>query len=297
MSSPTSFGVAGAFLLQMWTVNQDGYPMGTIATPDNVDTSASAQMSSAYVSESFAGMSPPTGSRRVSQWFGNEGHLGSLMMGVNDFGNGSFYMAMLEESFNALLTKTTVDTTTVDGWAMTADNMLLESPPRVGFMFSTKARTLNFGQQWVHVLYPDVQVEVVPGGVSSNDGQNPSELQYNFRPSPATRTPLGVQFSSLGMGQVQNKDTHFRIRAPYRIGITTWLQDDAATENSLRLLYLPLYNNTGGVGGSHNIFTNNGEIVSVTTVDTTNGDVTFTAGAQGDIRVIAYATDFVESPA
>lgn len=285
----TQWGNAGAFEFQAWTIDSNGYPMGTLSTPNSP---AQATEYHAYRARSFVGLEQATPTRSLATFFGGQRFLGQIDLGVTEFGTGNLTLSKFEEAFVALIGGSTVDESTIAAWAQTSSNENNPNLPAMGMMGSTKIRTASGALQWAHVCIPNVQLRPAPVSISTSDGQNPNALVYEFVPTLATRDITGRLFSAGGMDVYNDETVSYVIRANSRLALTTYVKD--ATMSGSGDSFVLGYRPTSAVTASPNSFTDNGVAEVPTTVNTTTGAVAIPAGgAAGDIIVAVYYTDFV----
>lgn len=285
----TEWGNAGAFEVQVWTQDSNGYPTGDESDPDNL---AQATEKHAIRLKSFVSLDIPTPTREEATFRGGQSFLGRIDLGVSEFGSGTLTLAQFEESFAALISGSTVDETTITDWTQTSSNSNNPNLPSLGIMGSTKVRLANGALSWVHVVVPNIQLEPAEVSISAGTGQNPNPLEYVMKPTLATRSVTGHLFSATSLNLTDDKAVSFQIRYNSRLGITTYKKD--ATDASAGGTFILGYRPTSTATGSPNAFTVNGVTVAMTSVTPATGTVAFgIAGAADDIMVAVYPTDFV----
>ena len=283
------WGNAGSFELLAWTIDDDGYPMGDLSTPN---APVAGTTYHAYRARSFVGLTLPTPTRSLATFFGGQRFLGQIDLGVSDLGSGELTLSKFEEAFVALIAGTSLDETTVADWAMISPNENNPNIPAMGLMGSTKIRLDTGALSWAHVVLPNVQIQPVPASISTGDGQNPNNLVYGLVPTLATRLHTGHLFSATAMNVYNDEAVSYVVRYNSRFQISTHIKD--ATMVSSGDSFILGYRPTSTATGTPNSFTDEGAAETPTSVTLATGAVAIAAGGTEGDRIVAVApTDFV----
>lgn len=286
--SPAKLWQAGAKRLQFSRRNSAGYPVGTQADPETITANTTM---SAYVIHGLREFVPAKRDVAKAVNRGDGKIIATMYMGVKDYGEGSFELGVEDDTVDALVKRSTLDTTLASDMLVRAGNEG-QAEPIPGYLMSTvRVQDIDDGSFWYKTwIYNNAQViedEAAP--INQKDGENPSPLKYKFSPSLSNRLVTGHLFSDTDLQVLEDKDTYTIIRSRYPLALTSWKANGSAT--TFNLPYLPVY--SGATGAAQNIITKNGATQSVTSVNTSTGLVTVSAaGSSGDIWVVLYQTNF-----
>lgn len=282
----TSGHVAGFYHAQIAFRNASGYPMGSDSTPDDV---TNGETKHAYKLTGPVSVTAPQVTRELATFRGGQVILGQRAMGVSDFGSFELTLSAYDEQFNAYVSGSTVDTTTITEWAQSAPNSMNAALPQLILLLTAGFQDKDGANKYITYVYPNVQIAPVVPGASQDGGENPGALTYTVTPSASTRAVDGRLFSALNLNAAEKKEIVYAIRSDRPLSVTTHIQ---AAATSFVLGYRPTSSSTSG---DRNSVTRNGAnaLSSVTSINTTTGAVVFTGGSAGDIWVALYETDFV----
>ncbi len=275
---------ASAIYAQWMTRSDDGYPMGTQTSPNSV---AEGVTSGALVTKSMVGHTAPqaTIARQIIK--ASQTVVARVPVGVDDYGTAPVDVAEYSETLMALIKNTSVDVTTVDGWAMTAPNMAQSDFRSLIVAISgTFTNTSNGAAEWMTYLYHNVKAtESQTANMSqiSGDQVNPNPSQITLDPSASTNL-LGFNFSSTAMDVSNDTDVYTKIRTRYPLHFVTYIADD--TSGTFTLPYTPVYTDVDG--DVNNLILKNGVISAVTSINAGTRAVAYTGATAGDIFVVAY---------
>jgi hypothetical protein len=278
--------IAGFYDGWVWFRDSNGYPMGTLSTPD------APVVNTVYTPFRLPGpveVTPPTISRETATSKGGQRIRNKRVLGVNDISDFTFTLSDYSETFNAMISGTTVDVTTLTNVATTAPNTGLTEPPQMGIAFAIGYQTDDGDNQTLTFMFHNVQISnSIPKG-SQAGGENPNPLQYTVTPTRSSRTALGHLYSTTALNVTDDKDILSIYRHEYPLFLTTYVANGAAT--TFTLPYLPISNDA--TGAATNSLTKLGAITAVTSVNIATGVVTLTgAGTTGDIWVAGTPTAF-----
>lgn len=282
--------LAGAY--RMWIAKKTlaGYPMGQLANPE---APVNNTVYAPYIVEGFVSVGAPTQSydkitRRVGQRV-----TGSAVLGVSDYGSFPLTLSDYDETFHALISDTSLDTTLATAVTISAANFGQTDFPRfvVGFVgggLDDDGNTVR-----VTAIYNNVQITKVMPTISEVSGEvtNSNPLEYTVDVSLSTRTGLGYLYSATSLAVQDNEDGAIILRHPtYGYLINTYIDDGIDT--GIFMSHKPTVSEHAG---ATNIFTKNGVTAhaSVGGVNVSTSELTITAGTAADIWVMTFATDFV----
>lgn len=266
-------------------VDSNGYPMGSLSTPD------SPVNGTVYDPVHLRGgvsMSFPESTVQQVQRLNEQTVKGKAYLGVSDLGEISLVLSDFDEEFHAAITGSSKDTSTVSGWSMTAPNANQIVFPSMMVGANTKYMAEDGNTYWLTIIYNDVEIKRGLPQATQNDGDNPNNLEFTLVPKATTRTPLGYLYSGTGLGVQSDSDIGLFIIDDDPILLSTYVDDNSAT--SATVGYKPA---SSAVDGSENSFTTNGSDSSanVSAFSTSTGATTHTAAAAGAIWVIGYGAN------
>jgi hypothetical protein len=285
-ATATTGMVAGFYHGWVWYRDSNGYPMGTLSTPDSPSTDT---VYTPFILPGPVEVTPPTISRETAYSKGGQAIRNKRVLGVNDISDFTFTLSDYSETFNAMVGKTTVDVTTLTNVATTAPNVGLKEPPQMGIAFAIGYQTEAGDNQFLTYYFHNVQISnSIPQG-SQSGGENPNPLQYTVTPTRSTRTALGVLYSATALAVTDDSDIMSIYRHEYPFFVSTWVAD--GTEVDFSTAYLPV--DDDNTGTATNSFALNGTVTAVTSFATATGLCTISAhGSSGDIWVVGFPTDF-----
>ena len=278
--------VAGLYTAYVAKRNSDGYAVGTAADPENLTAGASL---APYMISYPVSVASPDITRAIAKQFGGQKIINQRQLGTSDIGAFEIEVSAFDATFDALVTGGAVDTTTQTGWGgMSAPNVNAVETPEFVLAFQMTYTPESGSDKWLTMFYNNVQI--APGGLGANqnDGVNPNTRTYTVSPSSSTRLATGRLYSATALNVEDDKDISFRVTDEYRLHLFTYIDDGSTT--TFTLPYLPKYSDA--TGAAENSITRNGATLAVTSVNTTTGVVTFTAGTSGDIIIVVYPTDY-----
>lgn len=286
-SAATDGMIAGIY--NGWIAKRDsnGYPKGTAADPD---APTAGQVLSPHRFSFPISFTPPAPSRRLATRVGGQTVRGQRDLGLSSLGTFQIGLDSFDETFHALVAGSVVDVSTVDGWAITSPNVQKASLPKFVMGISVGYLTANGANEYITLIFHNVQIGPALFSGSQGDGENPNPLTYEVVPDLSARTGIGRLYSTMTGIAEGNSDIATMNRASREIALATFIRNGTAT--SFTLPFRPTSSLATGVAG--NSITNNGVTQSVASVNTATGLVTLTtAGTSGDVVVIAYPTEWV----
>jgi hypothetical protein len=280
--------LAGFYHAQVMIRDSNGYPKGSLATPNSPVNGTAYH---AYKITGPVSASAPTPTREIATFRGGMVTLGQRALGTSDFGTFDFTTSAMDEVLDALFGGSSNDTTNF-GTANVAGapNTMNANLPQFILALTAGFQTSDGTNRFMTWFYPNVQIAPPGYPISQDGGVNPNPTAFTVIPSASTRTAQGYLFSATTMGLSENKDIVHRLRTDNPIAITTYVDDGSAT--TIAVGYRPTNSEHAG---AVNIFTKNGVKADdqVSGFSTTTGATTHTAGSAGDIWVITYETNFV----
>lgn len=282
----TAGHVAGFYHAQIAFRSNAGYPMGADSSPNTV---AAGETKHAYKLTGPVEVTAPQVTRELATFRGGQVILGQRAMGVSDFGTFELTLSAFDETFNAYISGSTVDVTTVTELAQYAPNSLNPALPQFFLLLTAGFQDTSGANKYVTYVYPNVQISPAIAGATQDGGENPGAVTYTVTPSASTRAACGHLFSALGMNVTDNREIVYAIRYDAPLTITTYIQETSVT--TFTLGYRPLSDEHAG---AINSFTTNGVTshANVSAVNTTTGAVTITAATANDVWVALYPTTF-----
>ena len=282
----TSGAMLGMFKAFVGFRDSNGYPMGQLTTPD---TPVVNTVYSPLVLPGPISVASPAISRLVAFATGGQRLLNKRVLGVQDIGDFQFTLAHYSETFNALISQTTVDETTLTSVPTTAPNTGLAEPPQMFIGFVLGFDDIDGDHQFLTMIYHNVQIaNYIPSG-STSGGENPNPLTYTATPSASARTMSGLLYADTALAVTDDRDILSCYRYQYGLLPTTYVANGVAT--TFTLPYLPVDDDE--TGAAVNSFVKNGTIAAVTSCATATGLVTLTgAGDSGDIWNALIPTAF-----
>lgn len=285
--------IAGVYHAQICKRSANGYPHGTAADPDSV---ANGTIMSAYKLLGPVSATAPSPTYETAEFFGGQTYLGSADLGATAFGAFEITLSGHDDTFHALVTDTSVDTTVASAYSLTGYNAGLTAPPQL-FLILTMGYQKEDGTNWyIHYIYNNVQLRPGNLGSASNSGgTNPNPNTYSVRVARSARTIFGYLYEDTTLAVANNLDIMTVYKTQYPISVTSFIGDGTVGTtggNELPLPYLPA--TSDATGAATNVITKNGALQAATTVATATGLVTYTSvSAAATENVLVYTTNFV----
>lgn len=277
--------IAGFFHLQVAMRDSNGYPMGSDTTPN---TKTGLDVKHAYKLTGPVEAAVPAPTRDIATFRGGLGILGQRAMGVSDLGSFTITLSAYDETFHAMVSGSVVDVATHTELAMTAPNMALADLPQLILLLTIGFQNDSGTNEFLNILYNNVQISPTIPGAGQDSGANPRPQVYTVTPSLSSRMGHGMLYSASALAVQDNRDVGVMIRYLKPLGLTTYIDDASAT--TFVLGYRPVDTNATN---AINVVLKNGVKTNPTSIVTTTGVVTITAGSSLDIWNVLYPTDFV----
>lgn len=277
--------------IQVFSVDDDGYPMGDLSTPDApvIDTEYHALALMGYISAT-----PANRETDVATDQADGKNYGDITTGISSYGEVELSLSQRQEEFMNLIRNVSSDSTLSSGMYITTPNNTSISNRLFGMIITDVVRDEITGVSYYeHKVYNKGTFEVT-GEAEGNQsgGVNPSPLTVTFKPQPSTRlAATGLLYSDTDLAPDEDTDTHSIIRSTYQVALTTYVKNGSAT--TFNTLYKPAV--SGATVGGVNIYSSEGTHAALTSLATTTGLATMSAaGTSGHRAVLLYATNFVE---
>lgn len=283
----TSGMVAGQY--QMWIAKRDsnGYPVGTAGT---ADSPAQNTIYGAYVINHAVSFTPPQPTVEEATWRGGQTIRGKRHLGVSDYGTGQLVLSAFDETFHALVSKSSLDETTVIGPTISAANSVEATSQQFVIGLSTGFTTASGTDEYMTYVLHNVTISPVYPSTSQDGGVNPNTLTYELTMNTSSRTGIGRLISGMAFNITETTDTMMAIRSTSRYHVASMELNGSGT--TLTLPYRPV--SSAADGGTANSITHNGTTHAVSSVSTTTGAVVLAnTGSAGDMIVIAYPTNYI----
>lgn len=273
---------------QMWRVNANGVPVGQL-DPDNLvaDTTSSAYKLDGIVSAEF-------GTPEFGEVTFRSGTVfkGSVTTGLINPGQTTINSIGLDADLMSLLFGVKKDTTTIVNTTASSFGFTKTSPYDIGVMFTAQifsADTATLGESYyTNIIFPRCTARFTPMPFNQDSGENPSQGSLTLNLKTSDSDVLGVAFGS-NQGFEGNKEIAYFINADNPYAMTTYIENGVST--TYTTAYLPT-SSTITSGNTTNYFTQNGAVTAPTSISTSTGVVTITAGSSGNIANAFYQTQF-----
>jgi hypothetical protein len=289
--APNKGMIAGSYFMQIAFRNSDGLPMGSESAPDAV---ASGVTSHAYKVKGYISVEAPAITRSFATRKAGQKILGTKQLGLASIAPFNIVLSDLDELFFAYISGGVVDSTTASGNTIIASNVNKVVKPQFVAIFTMGFQNDEGTDEYLNYFYPNVTFgDAIPGG-NDGDGDNPNAQTYSCAPTQSPNTGFGFTFAETALAVVDNSDLFVCVRAPKPLGLTTYVDDGAAT--SFVTGYLPT---SSVVDGSTNMIAIDGVDgnAQIAALSVTTGATTHTAQTEDDIWNLAYYTDFEPIPA
>lgn len=276
--------------IQIFRVDSNGYPMGTLLTPDapTLPTTTHALVLQGYVSATPSVREVDTATDQADGT-----NYGDIEMGISSFGAVEITLSMRSETAFNLIRGVVPNNTISSAMYITTANNTSIAPRLFGMIITDRVRDeITNVPQYEHTVYNRGTIMITQEAEGNQGGGvNPSPLTISFKPQPSTRlVSIGMLYSATNLAPDENTDTHTIFRSTYQLSATTFVKDGVAT--TFNTFYKPSV--AAATVGGVNVYTTNGVQAALTSLATTTGLATMTAaGTSGHIAVVLYATNFV----
>jgi hypothetical protein len=220
---------------------------------------------------------------------GDKPRLASFNFGGRQLSQFDMVCPLIDPALVALLSGSTVDTTTNQKFELYSTNTNRDQPRICGVILQQRFQEKDGGASKIRSLViPRAELTIKTGGF---EFQAPADVTITVNPLMATRSANGIPFSSLGMGLEDNRVDHYEIISGKRLHLVVLRGNGTAT--SVTGAYRPTSADTSHTNGS-NWLAINGVGTALSSVNTATAVFTFSsAPAAGAYAAILYETDFV----
>lgn len=277
--------VAGFYLAQLAINNGNGYPMGTLLTPD---APANGTVYSPYIIQTLVEYREATPTYQEASSYAMQKHRGRRSLGASDYGVGQLVFSELDPTFDALAMEYAVDNTIATGLSILGRNAQRVQSRRFTLWLTAGYTPSDSEPQFITFCLGNVYFNKQGGGITQNGGQNPNNRTYDIVQNVSTRSPLGQLYSASALDVDGDADTEIAIIATQPVTFATYVDDGSGT--SVVLPYAPVYTEHAG---AYNIFTKNGATNHAGVGGISGATLTVTAGTAADIWVIATPSSAV----
>ena len=286
MAAITGF-LAGNFHALVARRDSNGYPMGTLSTPDSPSTDTTYNPLKIHV----ASATVPEFERITAKFQHGQKIAGQRDLGVGDFGTFTIELASYSETFNSMIGGSAVDESTASGRNFTAPNSGNASLNQLFLTLCIGLQDDSGTNMFANIHWNNVQIAQVIPNADQSGGVNPASLTYTVTPSQSTRTVMGLLYSATSLAVQDDKDVCVIDINTYPVAFATYISSGVETAFAA-VTWKP----TGSdIDGSINTWTDEGveDSANVSAFSTTTGVATATAADSGDRRVVTYPTQFV----
>lgn len=276
--------------LFVWRRTSAGLAVGQL-DPDALGTNVTSH---AYQCYGPLTITEPDPTYKTYEFRSGGGYEGKALGGIESLGSGEITLSQLDPALRALLVGGLVDTTTVDGWTISAGNKIAPSPRQVGLLAITRNQSRESATEgtatYINRFYPMVQVRMKDPNATHEGGENPQAVTLVFEPTKVTKFPNGVAFGA-NQSWYQNSEYSFEAELNYPLALTTFVGNNSAT--TFTLGFLPKYS-TVTDGDTNNWVTVDSVVTAPTSISVDTGLVTMaSAPASGKIVNVIYPTEFL----
>lgn len=263
----------------------EGYPMGSLATPNSPSTDT---VYGAYKLPGYVESSIPAPTIEIATFRGGLAILGQRAMGVSDFGTFTLTLTGHDETFARMCNASTVDVATHTNLAITAPNTGNASLPQMILGMSIGIQLDSGANQFITAVFGNVQCNYPNLGAGQDSGTNPRPIEVTVIPSVSTRTGWGMLYSATALAVQNNTDIVTYVRYDYPMYLLTYI--DNGSTGGFTAPYLPF---SSSVDNTTNIMLESGAKVNMTSFSTSTAAAAFTAADSGDPWTVLYGTNFV----
>ena len=240
--------IARAYQVQVVTLDDDGYPMGQLLTPNSP---VNGTVYASYLVPGFVEYRPPTAQRANSYEYSNERYRNNRPGAVQSFNAGQLILSRRDAFVNRLAGGSDEDVSTLTGLSLSSSNTMNGDPAPVGLILS--AGSLNHPGKIVNICLSKVTLSPADTGINQSTGKNPNNQTYNIMMDVSVRTLLGLLYAATALNVTGDEDSDLFVVADGVLIISTWADD--ATATTITLPYPPA---STEVAGAINSITKNG---------------------------------------
>lgn len=279
----------------IWRVNSSG-----IATGQSAMSGAGNVTSSAYPLRNPIALTRPDQPTETRTLRGGGVTKSQYETGKGEITSGQLTLATSDEYLNTLLRSGNLDTTTLAGAQISAENSQQVTGNRFGLavnveVVSQDASTLD-ERKWKTIVYPSCTGRLIQPNATDGTGVNPDVTTLEFFPAAASKFPTGAAFGA-AQDWTNYQEKEFIITADNPYTLTAFKLDGTAV--SFVTGFLPVSGSVTG-GTTINWFATGGSYFAPTSISTSSGSVVFgTAIAAGTNNIVVawYQTVYDPIPA
>lgn len=253
--------------------------------PDNVGVGPT--LSPAYFIKGGMKLSTAKATRRSAEWSAYGSSTGKRQGGIDSIGTGSLEVNEVDATLTTLINGGLIDTTTLVGAEITADNNANPNPNQLCFVGIATIDVPGGGTVYKHFVYPNCTISKTASDISQLEGQakNPNTITLTIEPNMAEAFPVGVAFSAT-QDWYGYQEFAFELDTANPMFLDTWIADGTAT--TFNLSALPKFSTVTG-GKNDNWVTKNGVPTAPTSISTSTKAVVISgAGSAADVWNIWY---------
>lgn len=273
---------------QFGIVNNNGVCIGQL-DPDNLvnDSTSSLYRATGVISANL-----PTPTSEKITFTGNSTLLGEVIVPPIDLGESTITLSVTDNTLYTLFTGHSEDTTTVDGWSISALNTLTPNLRRIMCVISVNLLSQDTATQstkgTVSYIIPSIQVRGNIGELNNATGENPITTTLTIAAQKANRFPGGNAFGS-NQSWYNNEEIMYWVATQYPLSYTAYIQDGVTTTYNTAYQIVDATVTDGNQRAMH---TQNGTITAPSSMTASSGAVTLgAAGTAGQIAASFYETD------
>jgi hypothetical protein len=297
MSALRNF-IAGFFYLEVIVLDDDGYGIGTLKTP-NSPTNGTLYTPYRLTHPVSIPALTPSVERATDR--GGQKIRGEVDLGLSEFGTFDLVVSNRDFTFDAIISGSSVSTVWGGAQMLTPDSNRV-TLPRLALVATLGSRSRDDSGYdaagRLTIVYPSVTIRVGGQSGSQDGGVNPNAVTYTVTPSETGvlfngQTFIGAAPEGLGADLESGKALMHMLSSEYQYSSATFIGN--GTEDEITLPFRPLSSVTSITSpNSPVVVTVEGTRVVPSSINTTTGVVTLsTAPTAGQRVVIIYPTNFV----
>lgn len=238
----TAGHIAGFYHAQFSLRNSAGYPVGVVADPETIAVGTESHAHKLVGPVEATALSI---GREAALFKGGQKILGRRQLGISDIGSFDITLSAFDETFHALITGSSIDTTLATANSVTTPNLNEADPPQGMLLLTLGYQTTAGVNKYVTYGYHNVQItEAEAGAASQNGGENPNPLRYSVTVTSATKTFFGIDYADLTVGATDDSDFFVRYVTAKPVGLSYFKAD--ASDTSFLVGYRPFVNEHAG---------------------------------------------------
>lgn len=279
----TSVLRAGQYLAQIAILDDDGYPMGTLITPN---APVHGTVYSPYVIPAVVEYTPAQATYQSAYSRAGMKLRGRRSQGATDYGIGSLTLSEYDDVFAALVLGGTVDTTSATGVRIRGKNKGRVQQRNFMLALTTGAVPSDSAVAYDTIVLLNCYFEEASGGgTNQSSGENTNNLVYNIYVNMSRRNERGQLFSAATTAPDGDQDTESALYYSEPMMFTTYIDDNSAT--TFALPYAPSSTEHAGV---INMFYNEGIDLKAQVSGISGSTVTIAAQADNSRWVNWFAS-------